>query len=76
MKIVLVEWEDSNIIHGWRDANENGDTLAHCKTVGFLKSEDDKKIVLAMGVSEFGSMIECITIPKGCLKSMKEMRVK
>lgn len=76
-KMVLIEWVDSNIMHGWRISEEaNEDTVAHCKTVGFLKSQDDEKITLVMGESDFGSVIECITIPKGCIKSIKELRVK
>lgn len=76
MRIVLVEWVDSNIIHGWAHKDEIRDYLAMCKTVGFLKAEDDKQITLVMGISECNATIESFTIPKGCVIRIKELRTK
>ena len=76
-KMVLIEWLDSNIMHGWRTEEEvKEDILAHCKTIGFLIAQNDKCITLTMGISDFGSVLESITIPKGCIKSMRELRLK
>ena len=77
MKMILVEWVDSNIIHGWVVPGEGiEDKVAHCQTIGFLKSQDEEKITLAMGKGDLGAVIECITIPKGCVRSIKELRIK
>ena len=76
LKVILVEWDDSNVTHGWRLDDAGGDVVAHCRTVGILKAEDDKKITLAFGDSDCGSVLETITIPKGCITSMRKLRVR
>ena len=75
-KIVLVEWEDSNVTHGWRHIDDGLDQLAHCRTVGIIQFEDDHAMTLAMGDSDCGSVLETITIPKGCVTKIKELRTK
>ena len=75
-KIVLIEWEDSNVIHGWHPDTDCPNEIAHCRTVGIVQFEDDTKITLSMGDSNYGSILEPITIPKGCITKIKELRVK
>lgn len=74
--MVLIEWQDSNVIHGWQLDDLKCYVVAHCRNVGFLVTEDDEKITIAFGVSDCGSMMETITILKGCIKSIKELRIK
>ncbi len=77
MKMVLVNWVDSNIMHGWRLAGEHTeDSVAECQTIGFLEREDENKIVLVMGTSNLGSVIESFIIPKPCIKSIRKLRVQ
>ncbi len=75
MRRVEVEWVDSNILHGWQvdtvDCN-----VALSNELGYLISEDDDKIILARGISSFGLLNSPMAIPKGCIKSFKELRVK
>ncbi len=73
---MLVKWADSNVMHGWVHDDCKEGCLAHCETLGFLKDDDDEKVTVAMSISEFGSMLEQITIPRGCITSIKELRVK
>lgn len=75
-KIVLVEWNDSNLLTGWvsGDCDEGG--VAHCRTVGILKFEDDKKVVIAFGEDNHGLVHEALAIPKGCITRIRELRVK
>ncbi len=75
-KIVLIAWNDSNVIHGWMPKDCNNDNVAHCRTVGILQAEDDKKVTVALGESDCGSVFEKLTIPRGCIVSMRELRVK
>ena len=75
LNMVLVYWQDSNMMHGWRD-DCSKDKLANCQTVGILKVDDEDKLVLAMSESDENSFLETITIPKGCIKSVKQLRVR
>ena len=74
-KMVLVLWQDSNVAHGWMPDAGFGD-VASCRVVGILKGEDETRVEVALGDSDCGSKFETITIPKGCIKSIKELRVK
>ena len=74
LKIILIEWEDSNVIHGWRPNDCSKDDIAHCRTVGIVKAEDKKKITIALGESDCGSVLETITIPKSCITSIKGVK--
>ena len=75
-RIVLIEWEDSNVAHGWIPKDIQDDALAHCKTVGFVVAEDDKKITVTLGESNYNNTMERLTIAKSSITSIKEMRVK
>ena len=74
--MLLVEWVDSNIIHGWRDIKDGTDDVAHCRTIGFVQFEDSEKLVMSMGYSDWGAVLETINIPLGCIILRKELRVK
>ncbi len=74
-RIVLIDWEDSNVSHGWIPTEEP-DELAQCQTVGFVVSEDKRKITVTLGNSNYGTTMERLTIPKVCIQSIKEMRVR
>ena len=74
-KAVLVSWLDSNILHGWQD-NAKICKVAISEELGYLIHEDEEKITLARGISDGGLFNSPMAIPKGCIKSIKEMRVK
>uniref|UniRef100_A0A6M3JJJ6 Putative structural protein n=1 Tax=viral metagenome TaxID=1070528 RepID=A0A6M3JJJ6_9ZZZZ len=75
MRIVKVKWVDSNIIHGWQSNIDDCD-VALSDEVGFLVKENEETIILARGVSQYGLLNSPMAIPKGCIKSIKEMRLK
>ena len=77
MQIVIVNWVDSRVMHGWRDsADLEFDDVAYCRTVGFLQHEDSEKLILTFGSSESGFVMETITIPRGSIKTIKKLRVR
>ncbi len=75
MKRVEIEWVDSNILHGWQADTADCD-VALSNELGYVVSEDDEKIILARGISAFGLLNSPMAIPKGCIKSIKELRIK
>jgi len=74
--MLLVEWADTNVMHGWEHPELAQDNLAYAQAIGYLKSETDEQITLTMAVSDFGLIFEKLTIPKGSIKYIKELRVK
>ena len=74
---VEIEWVDSNIMHDWASEDEVSlDKLPSCFSVGYFFSEDDEKVIITMGYSNYGLYIIRKAIPKGCIKSIKELRIK
>ncbi len=76
MRLVMVLWNDSNVTHGWRLNDCDGDCVAHCRTWGNLIAEDNEKITVAFGDSDCGSVMETITIPKSCITEIRKLRVR
>jgi len=74
--MILVKFVDSNIQHGWEHPESTQDNLAYAQAIGWVKSEDEEQITLTMAISDFGLIFEKLTIPKGCIKSIKELRLK
>ena len=75
-KMLLVKFSDSNIQHGWEHPGASCDSLAYAQAIGYLKSEDDQQITLTMAISDFGLIFEKLTIPRGSIHSVRELRVK
>ena len=74
-KIYLIEWNDANVMHGWR-LDDIDDNVAKCRTVGIFKSEDDISITLKFGDSGYGTIMETITIPKVCITKIRKLRIE
>ena len=74
-KMVSVQWADSNIMHGWQSDLISCD-VAVSDEVGYLVQDDEDKIILARGISSQGFYNSPMSIPKGCIKSIKELRLK
>ena len=75
LKKVLIEWVDSNIQHGWQ-SNTNDCNVALTEEVGYLVQEDTEKIIVARGYSQYGFYNSPMAIPIGCIKSIRELRLK
>ena len=77
MKKVLVEWNDISVNHGWLDKHKaKMKDIAHCEVIGFLFLEDNENVFLVMAQSDLGNVFEIMIIPKGCIKSIRELRLK
>ncbi len=75
MKKVIVCWNDSNFLHGWQYGEYSAE-LAPCETLGFIIEETEEKLVIAQTISKFGAHMGIIVIDKGCIRSIKELRMK
>lgn len=68
MKIVLIEWEDSYCTSAWSEDID----VCRCVSAGIFIKEDDGKVVIASALS--GEMFNgALAIPKGCIKSIREV---
>ena len=76
MRKVEINWVDSNVTHGWQMDGELPCSLATCESLGYIKDEDNDKLVLVQTISNEGACMGVLAIPKGCIKSIKELRVK
>ena len=74
MRRLEIEFYDSNFMHGWD--GDSDDSLALATVIGYFKSEDDEQLTLTMAYSDFGLRFAKLTIPKGSIKSRKELRIK
>jgi len=76
MRVVLISWLDSNVTHGWDLKDDVVNDVAHCETAGIVYAEDEDKITVVLAESDCDSTLERLTIPKGCIKSIRELRVR
>ena len=76
-EIELVEWIDSSSLGAVWVEKEEVDTLLvkDCVTIGFLFYEDSEVIKLVQSVGS-DCVMNITVIPKGCIKSIKELRVR
>jgi len=75
-KIVLITWLDSNFEHGWLSIDQVSGVLISTYSVGFVVVEEKEKISIAQNRSEINTFMGVMTIPKSCISSIKEMRVR
>ncbi len=76
-KMIWVKWVDANEMQGWAGIEEvKLDVLPVVDSIGFLFSDDEEKIILVSSHSNFDAYIGRLAIPKGCVKSIRELRVK
>ena len=69
MKIVKIDWTDSNISHGQYGQDEIFPT-ACMETVGFLVSEGKTGMVVARDLVDDDDVRDIISIPKENIKSV------
>ena len=80
-RVILVEWEDSGLSHGWQ-SGENIATSKHlCLSVGFVCKDDEAELVIANShdlggeESESGAPWGCtIAIPRSAIRHVWELR--
>ena len=74
--MVLIDWLDTSVINGWQDACNTPNHPALCHSVGFWIDEDEEGVTVSFSRSDQGLVMEKKTIPKGCVKSIKKLRVR
>ena len=83
-RIVEVEWEDSDMLHGWHTEAETPLVAGPCRSVGYLFSDTDKAVVLTLSLDDAEpapgvtkSRLGCtITIPRSAISKVTELTRK
>lgn len=81
-KIVEVIWADSEQNAAWEKLEDvlNDQGSLNCKTLGYVVADTEDRIILASTASVDDTYEDLIshymTIPKSCIVSIKELRVK
>ncbi len=76
MKKIEIEWVDTGVVHGWLCPDHQANSIAHCHSIGYKLDETEEGITIAFAISDQGLVMEKKTIPMGCIKGIKELRVK
>lgn len=77
-KLQIVRWVDSASTPRWRYTHEIDPKPSECVTVGFVIHANRKAITLAQtarmdkGYEE--DVNACMTIPRGCIKSIRNLK--
>ena len=76
MKLVMIEWEDSCSELGWHKRDVGLDIVAHCVSVGILTQENSSGVTISHSMSSTtGSICDAVTIPRGCIKRIRKLKV-
>lgn len=78
MKLVLVEWIDSNSAGGWHPYEDMLHTVQGelgCKSVGWLLADGHDRISIVPNLAATGSVGDATTIPKLAIVSITELSV-
>lgn len=78
-KYIKVLWKDIVVWHGWTDADafgEKGYGPSSCISYGFLTSNQEDFITISATQSETSEDFnQHISIPKGCIERVKELKL-
>ena len=76
-KIIEIEWLDSNGQSRWAALSEyKKHTVADCKTIGYLLTQNKKEVVLMFTQSPCndGDGNGAMAIPRGCITKIKRLK--
>jgi len=74
MRYVKVEWVDSYKENGWEYADKFTKKPAECKTIGIEIENTKDYICIAQSISNSEHVSDVITIPKGAVKNVRELK--
>ena len=78
MKLVLVEWIDSNSANGWHQRDDMLATIQGdltCRSVGWVLLDADDRLTLVPNIAATGSVGDAMTIPKLAVVSITELPI-
>jgi hypothetical protein len=72
VKIVCVEWKDAFESNGWSYSLEEM-VPADCTTIGYLVQDCPDYVTIASSSADCG-VCACMTIPRGCIVKITELK--
>lgn len=70
----VVKWRDSSTLRGWQSIDSNQHGVATITSVGWMARQSHKEITLTTGISEQGSVVDAITIPRESITKMTKLK--
>ena len=74
--LVLVNWEDSAAEGKWKEASEYKTRMPlMMQSVGYKLLDDKKRLILLQSICHENDVVsDSITIPRGCVKSIRKLK--
>jgi len=73
VKIVKITWVDSYAEHGWCRIDELTMIPPLVESVGYVLQRNRVSITIVQSISDTEHYDHVMTIPRGCIKSIKEL---
>ena len=76
--VIEVLWVDSTGRSEWHEPDEATELLGKmdCRSVGYLVSEDERGVVLALGAGGLGQYLDAMAIPRQAILSTSRLRAE
>lgn len=74
MKTVEIEWVDAISYSNMWVARDSKESLALCRSVGYLVKKNKEKVVIAQSSASDGDVMNKFVIPRGCIKKITELK--
>lgn len=70
----IVKWRDSSSLRGWNPIGHEQHSVSILTSVGWLARSTPREITITTSVSEQGSVMDALTIPREAVTKMTRLK--